>query len=170
MGWDSEAMYTANNERITIRTRQNSFYVQQTVRKLEICEHEHEHEHEHGHHSSSPSSSSMIPRKAGPARPLGNCLRPPARVSDASNVDSLGSGELRPAGERLAFPRPALAPTFPTARLPMVGALRFEAVLAPGQSVVLSSPRGAGAPPDAVEISRRADSVVVRKAAAALTN
>jgi hypothetical protein len=49
--------------------------------------------------------------------------------------------------------------------------VRVEAVLAPGQSVVLSSPRGAGAPPDAVEISREADAVLVRKAAAAaLTN
>jgi hypothetical protein len=35
---------------------------------------------------------------------------------------------------------------------------------------VLSSPRGAGAPPDSVEISREADAVLVRKAAAALTN
>ena len=49
--------------------------------------------------------------------------------------------------------------------------VRFETVLAPGQSVVLSSPRGAGTPPDAVEISREADAVLVRKAAAAaLTN
>ena len=48
--------------------------------------------------------------------------------------------------------------------------VRVEAVLAPGQSVVLSSPRGAGTPPDAVEISREADAVLVRKAAAALTN
>ena len=48
--------------------------------------------------------------------------------------------------------------------------VRVEAILAPGQSVVLSSPRGAGAPPDSVEISREADAVLVRKAAAALTN
>jgi hypothetical protein len=49
--------------------------------------------------------------------------------------------------------------------------VRVEAVLAPGQSVVLSSPRGAGVPADAVEISREADAVLVRKAAAAaLTN
>ena len=50
--------------------------------------------------------------------------------------------------------------------------VRVEAVLAPGQSVILSSPRGVGAPPDAVEISRQADAVLVRKAApaAAVTN
>jgi hypothetical protein len=42
--------------------------------------------------------------------------------------------------------------------------VRFEAVLAPGQSVVLSSARGAGAAPDAVEISRRDDRVLVREA------
>ena len=43
--------------------------------------------------------------------------------------------------------------------------VRFEAVLAPGQSVVLSSARGAGVAPDAVEISRRDDRVLVREAA-----
>ncbi len=48
--------------------------------------------------------------------------------------------------------------------------VRVEAVLAPGQSVVLSSPRGVGTPPDAVEISRQADAVLVRKAAAAVIN
>ncbi len=48
--------------------------------------------------------------------------------------------------------------------------VRIEAILAPGQSVVLSSPRGAGTPPDAVEISRQADAVLVRRAAAAVTN
>ena len=48
--------------------------------------------------------------------------------------------------------------------------VRVEAVLAPGQSVVLSAPRAAGAAPDAVEISRHADAVLVRKAAAAVTN
>ena len=48
--------------------------------------------------------------------------------------------------------------------------VRVEAVLAPGQSVVLSTPRGAGIPPDAVEISRHADTVLVRQAAAAVTN
>ena len=42
--------------------------------------------------------------------------------------------------------------------------VRVEAVLAPGQSVVLSSARGAGAAPDAVEISRRDDRVLVREA------
>ena len=48
--------------------------------------------------------------------------------------------------------------------------VRVEAVLAPGQSVVLSAPRGAGIPPDAVEISRHADTVLVRQGAAAVTN
>lgn len=48
--------------------------------------------------------------------------------------------------------------------------VRFEAVLVPGQSVTLSTPRGAGAAPEAVEISRQADVVLVRKAAAAATN
>ena len=45
--------------------------------------------------------------------------------------------------------------------------VRFETVLAPGQSVVLSTPRGAGAAPEAVEISRRDDRVLVRDAVAA---
>ena len=49
-------------------------------------------------------------------------------------------------------------------------AVRVEAVLAPGQSVVLSTPRGAGTAPYAVEISRRADAVVVHRAAAAAAN
>ncbi len=48
--------------------------------------------------------------------------------------------------------------------------VRLEAVLTPGQSVLLSAPRGAGSPPDAVEISRHADTVLVREAAAAVTN
>ncbi len=48
--------------------------------------------------------------------------------------------------------------------------VRVEAVLAPGQSIVLSSPSGAGIPPDAVEISRHADTVLVRQGAAAVTN
>ena len=48
--------------------------------------------------------------------------------------------------------------------------VRFEATLAPGQSVVLSTPRGVGIPPDAVEISRENDTMLVRKAAAAVTN
>ncbi len=48
--------------------------------------------------------------------------------------------------------------------------VRFEAVLAPGQSVVLSTPRAVGVPADAVEISRQADTMLVRKTAAALTN
>ena len=43
--------------------------------------------------------------------------------------------------------------------------VRFEAVLAPGQSVVLSTPREAGAAPNAVEISRQGDRVLVHEAA-----
>jgi hypothetical protein len=45
--------------------------------------------------------------------------------------------------------------------------IRVVAVLAPGQSVVLSTPREAGVAPVAVEITRQADTVLVRKAAAA---
>jgi hypothetical protein len=48
--------------------------------------------------------------------------------------------------------------------------VRVEAVLIPGQSVVLSTPRGAEVAPEAIEISRQADAVLVRKAAAAATN
>ena len=48
--------------------------------------------------------------------------------------------------------------------------VRVEAVLVPGQSVVLSTPRGIGIPPQAVEISRQADMVLVRKTGAAVTN
>jgi len=40
--------------------------------------------------------------------------------------------------------------------------MRFEAVLAPGQSVVLSTPRDAGVAAYAVEISRRGDQVLLR--------
>lgn len=47
-------------------------------------------------------------------------------------------------------------------------AVRFESVLAPGQSVVLSTPAGAGKSPARVEISRALDSVSVQ--ARALTN
>jgi predicted aconitase len=46
--------------------------------------------------------------------------------------------------------------------------LRIEAILAPGQSVVLSIPREVGVPPDAVEIRRHDDQIVVR--AAPITN
>ena len=48
--------------------------------------------------------------------------------------------------------------------------VRVEAVLAPGQSVVLSTPQGAGEAPEAVEISRQADTVLVHKATAAAIN
>jgi predicted aconitase len=43
--------------------------------------------------------------------------------------------------------------------------MRVEAVLGPGQSVVLSTPREAGVAPNAVEISRRDDQVLVYEAA-----
>ena len=43
--------------------------------------------------------------------------------------------------------------------------VRVEAVLAPGQSVVLSTPREVGAAPDAVTIVRQGDRVLVHKAA-----
>ena len=39
--------------------------------------------------------------------------------------------------------------------------VRVEAVLAPGQSIVLSVPRAVGIPPNAVEIRRRGDEVLV---------
>jgi len=45
--------------------------------------------------------------------------------------------------------------------------VRFETLLTPGQSVVLSTPRDEGVAPVAVEISRQADTVLVREAAAA---
>lgn len=48
--------------------------------------------------------------------------------------------------------------------------VRVEAVLAPGQSVLLSTPRGVGQAPETVEIGRRADTLLVRKAATAATN
>ena len=48
--------------------------------------------------------------------------------------------------------------------------VRVVAVLAPGQALTLSTPREWGTPADAVEIIRRADTVLVHKAAAALTN
>jgi hypothetical protein len=43
--------------------------------------------------------------------------------------------------------------------------VRFEAVLAPGQSVTFSTPRGPGVAPDAVEISRQNGQVLVHKVA-----
>jgi hypothetical protein len=43
--------------------------------------------------------------------------------------------------------------------------VRFQAVLAPGQTIVFSTPRGVGQPSDAVEVSRRNDRVFVHKAA-----
>lgn len=43
--------------------------------------------------------------------------------------------------------------------------MRFETVLAPGQSVVLSTPRDEGVVGDAIEISRRDGQVLVHEAA-----
>ena len=43
--------------------------------------------------------------------------------------------------------------------------VRVEAVLAPGQSVMLSAPRAAGTAPDAVTLVRQGDRVFVRGAA-----
>jgi len=48
--------------------------------------------------------------------------------------------------------------------------VRVVAVLARDQSLTLSTPREAGTPPVTVEITRRADTVLVHEAAAALTN
>ena len=42
--------------------------------------------------------------------------------------------------------------------------VRFEALLAPGQSVVLSTPRAAGVAPREVQISRQNDRVLVHEA------
>ncbi len=42
--------------------------------------------------------------------------------------------------------------------------VRFESVLAPGQAVTFSSPRGAGVPPEAVTVVRQTDRVFVRRA------
>jgi hypothetical protein len=48
--------------------------------------------------------------------------------------------------------------------------VRVEAILAPGQSVVLSTPHGVGEAPETVQISRQADTVLVHKATAAAIN
>jgi hypothetical protein len=45
--------------------------------------------------------------------------------------------------------------------------VRVVVVLAPGQSLTLSTPHEAGIPPDAVDFIRRADTVLVHNAAAA---
>ncbi len=45
--------------------------------------------------------------------------------------------------------------------------VRVVNVLAPGQSVVFSTPREVGVAPVEIEISRQADTLLVRKAAAA---
>ena len=48
--------------------------------------------------------------------------------------------------------------------------VRIVSVLAPGQSLTLSTPHEAGAPDGAVEIARRADTVLIHEAAAGLMN
>jgi hypothetical protein len=48
--------------------------------------------------------------------------------------------------------------------------VRVVAVLSPDQSLTFSNLRERGTPADAVEIIRRADTVLVHEAAAALTN
>jgi hypothetical protein len=48
--------------------------------------------------------------------------------------------------------------------------VRIVSVLSPGQSLTLSTPHEAGAPADAVEITRRADTLLIHEGAAALTN
>jgi predicted aconitase len=48
--------------------------------------------------------------------------------------------------------------------------VRVVATLAPDQSLTLSTPHEAGAPADAVEITRRADTVLIHEAASVLTN
>jgi hypothetical protein len=48
--------------------------------------------------------------------------------------------------------------------------VRIVAVLTSDQSPTLSTPHEAGAPDDAVEIIRRADTVFIHEAAAGLTN
>ena len=48
--------------------------------------------------------------------------------------------------------------------------VRVETLLGRGQSVILSTPNGPGVAPEAIEISRQADTVVIHKVSAALTN
>ena len=48
--------------------------------------------------------------------------------------------------------------------------VRVEAILAPGQSVVLSTPHRVGEAPETVQISRQANTVLVHKATAAAMN
>jgi hypothetical protein len=48
--------------------------------------------------------------------------------------------------------------------------VRVVAVLAPGQSLTLSTPREWGTLPDAIDFVRQADTVLVHEAAVALTN
>ena len=48
--------------------------------------------------------------------------------------------------------------------------VRVETLLAPGQSVTLSTPRGPGEAAEAVEITREADALLVRRVSVAVTN
>lgn len=48
--------------------------------------------------------------------------------------------------------------------------LRFETLLAPGQTVRISRPGPVGTAPELVEITRKADAILVRKASTAVTN
>lgn len=48
--------------------------------------------------------------------------------------------------------------------------VRVEVLLGQGQSMILSTPHGVGIAPEAVEISRKADTVLVRKTSAAVMN
>jgi hypothetical protein len=64
----------------------------------------------------------------------------------------------------------AFASSPPSRKRARTVCVRVEAVLAPDQSLALSTPREAGTPPDAVEIMRRADTVLVHEAAAVATN
>ena len=48
--------------------------------------------------------------------------------------------------------------------------VRVEALLGRGQSVILSTPHEVGVAPELVEISRQADTVLIRKLSGAFTN
>lgn len=48
--------------------------------------------------------------------------------------------------------------------------VRVEVLLGQGQSMTLSTPHGVGIAPEAVEVSRQADTVLVRKTSAAVMN
>jgi hypothetical protein len=48
--------------------------------------------------------------------------------------------------------------------------VRVEALLGPGQRVIISTPHEVGVAPELVEISRQADTVLIRKLSGAVTN